>query len=132
MQRHPLSCFFDGCSAHFDHADRLSEHLILAHNMLYKDVETRNKMNLMFLEQIKHQMTEQYVMSSLMNGGGTGSGGGGGGVNAPSHAQPFETFAGADQQQQHQQQQQQNIKLEENQHVNTDGHQELHVLSRQI
>lgn len=37
--------------------------------MLYKDVETRSKMNLMFLEQIKHQMTEQYVMNGMMNGG---------------------------------------------------------------
>lgn len=70
-QRPLLACTVDGCAAYFEHADRLSEHLIVAHNLLYKDVETRSKMNLMFLEQIKHQMTEQYIM---MGGNGNANG----------------------------------------------------------
>lgn len=57
------NCYFDGCNEYFDDTERLNEHLMTGHNMLYKDVEARSKMNLMFLEQIKNQMTEQYVSS---------------------------------------------------------------------
>lgn len=55
------NCYFEGCNDYFESTDKLNEHLMSHHNMLYKDVEARSKMNLMFLEQIKHQMTEQYV-----------------------------------------------------------------------
>lgn len=57
------NCYFDGCNEYFDDTDRLNDHLMNGHNMLVKDVEARSKMNLMFLEQIKNQMTEQYVSS---------------------------------------------------------------------
>lgn len=39
------------------------------HNMLYKDIDARSKMNLLFLEQIKHQIAGQYAL-----GNATGSG----------------------------------------------------------
>ncbi|XP_037037039.1 zinc finger protein 568-like isoform X9 [Bradysia coprophila] len=57
------NCYFEGCNEYFDDAEKLNEHLISTHALLHKDLEARSKMNLMFLEQIKNQMTEQYVAS---------------------------------------------------------------------
>jgi len=57
------NCYFEGCNDYFDDADKLNEHLMSVHSLLTKDLEARSKMNLMFLEQIKNQMTEQYVAS---------------------------------------------------------------------
>lgn len=62
-------CYFDGCDQTFEAADKLNEHLIIQHNMLYKDIEARSKMNLLFLEQFKHQMAEQYAAATA---GGNG------------------------------------------------------------
>lgn len=59
-------CYYEGCNRSFDSAEQLDEHLIQSHNMQYKDVEARNKMNLILFEQLKRQMAEQYV-SSLSN-----------------------------------------------------------------
>lgn len=56
-----FTCYFEGCDQSFEAADKLNEHLIIQHNMLYKDIEARSKMNLLFLEQFKHQMAEQYA-----------------------------------------------------------------------
>lgn len=50
---------------HSIYQQKLNEHLISNHALLHKDLEARSKMNLMFLEQIKNQMTEQYVAATL-------------------------------------------------------------------
>lgn len=59
-----FNCYFEGCDHSFEAADKLNEHLIIQHNMLYKDIEARSKMNLLFLEQFKHQMAEQYAAAA--------------------------------------------------------------------
>lgn len=37
--------------------------------MLYKDIDARSKMNLLFLEQIKHQIAGQYALGNATGGG---------------------------------------------------------------
>lgn len=59
-----FNCYIEGCDHSFEAADKLNEHLIIHHNMLYKDIEARSKMNLLFLEQFKHQMAEQYAAAA--------------------------------------------------------------------
>lgn len=61
---HAFHCYFEGCNQTFEATDKLNEHLIIQHNMLYKDIEARSKMNLLFLEQFKHQMAEQYAAAA--------------------------------------------------------------------
>lgn len=63
------SCYFDGCNLTFDDTNKLNEHLMAGHNMLYKDIDARSKMNLLFLEQIKHQIAGQYALGNAADGG---------------------------------------------------------------
>lgn len=80
-----FNCYFEGCDQTFEAADKLNEHLIIQHNMLYKDIEARSKMNLLFLEQFKHQMAEQYAAAAA--GGHSDLVGGGGGPFSPAASQ---------------------------------------------
>lgn len=68
------SCYFDGCNLTFDDTNKLNEHLMATHNMLYKDIDARSKMNLLFLEQIKHQIAGQYVLGNATGGGNQDNG----------------------------------------------------------